>query len=147
MQKIVYKLLTCIILMNILFQFNYSSIIYAVTSATTVTQSTTSGTTASTTEETIDPDQDVTNADDDNLGADINDDSGTLLGPLVEIVRAIGDAIMSILTKCMLGTSFESMMVSWDEVDNSKLSEANTSKTYTESEINEFKNAFGNYQI
>ena len=144
MQKIVYKLLTCIILMNILFQFNYSSIIYAVTSATTVTQSTTSGTTASTTEETIDPDQDVTNADDDNLGADINDDSGTLLGPLVEIVRAIGDAIMSILTKCMLGTSFESMMVSWDEVDNSKLSEANTSKTYTESEINEFKNAFGN---
>ena len=54
MQKIVYKLLTCIILMNILFQFNYSSIIYAVTSATTVTQSTTSGTTASTTEETID---------------------------------------------------------------------------------------------
>ena len=144
MQKIVYKLLTCIILMNILFQFNYSSIIYAVTSATTVTQSTTSGTTASTTEETIDPDQDVTNADDDNLGADINDDSGTLLGPLVEIVRAIGDAIMSILTKCMLGTSFESMMVSWDEVDNSKLSEANTSKTYTESEINEFKNAFDN---
>lgn len=144
MQKIVYKLLTCIILMNILFQFNYSSIIYAVTSATTVTQSTTSGTTASTTEETIDPDQDVTNADDDNLGADINDDSGTLLGPLVEIVRAIGDAIMSILTKCMLGTSFESMMVSWDEVDNSKLLEANTSKTYTESEINEFKNAFGN---
>lgn len=144
MQKIVYKLLTCIILMNILFQFNYSSIIYAVTSATTVTQSTTSGTTASTTEETIDPDQDVTNADDDNLGADINDDFGTLLGPLVEIVRAIGDAIMSILTKCMLGTSFESMMVSWDEVDNSKLSEANTSKTYTESEINEFKNAFGN---
>lgn len=144
MQKIVYKLLTGIILMNILFQFNYSSIIYAVTSATTVTQSTTSGTTASTTEETIDPDQDVTNADDDNLGADINDDSGTLLGPLVEIVRAIGDAIMSILTKCMLGTSFESMMVSWDEVDNSKLSEANTSKTYTESEINEFKNAFGN---
>jgi len=143
-QKIVYKLLTCIILMNILFQFNYSSIIYAVTSATTVTQSTTSGTTASTTEETIDPDQDVTNADDDNLGADINDDSGTLLGPLVEIVRAIGDAIMSILTKCMLGTSFESMMVSWDEVDNSKLLEANTSKTYTESEINEFKNAFGN---
>jgi len=143
-QKIVYKLLTCIILMNILFQFNYSSIIYAVTSATTVTQSTTSGTTASTTEETIDPDQDVTNADDDNLGADINDDSGTLLGPLVEIVRAIGDAIMSILTKCMLGTSFESMMVSWDEVDNSKLSEANTSKTYTESEINEFKNAFDN---
>ena len=130
--------------MNILFQFNYSSIIYAVTSATTVTQSTTSGTTASTTEETIDPDQDVTNADDDNLGADINDDFGTLLGPLVEIVRAIGDAIMSILTKCMLGTSFESMMVSWDEVDNSKLSEANTSKTYTESEINEFKNAFGN---
>ena len=144
MQKIVYKLLTCIILMNILFQFNYSSIIYAVTSATTVTQSTTSGTTASTTEETIDPDQDVTNADDDNLGADINDDFGTLLGPLVEIVRAIGDAIMSILTKCMLGTSFESMMVSWDKVDNSKLSEANTSKTYTESEINEFKNAFGN---
>lgn len=144
MQKIVYKLLTGIILMNILFQFNYSSIIYAVTSATTVTQSTTSGTTASTTEETIDPDQDVTNADDDNLGADINDDSGTLLGPLVEIVRAIGDAIMSILTKCMLGTSFESMMVSWDEVDNSKLLEANTSKTYTESEINEFKNAFGN---
>ena len=144
MQKVVYKLLTCIILMNILFQFNYSSIIYAVTSATTVTQSTTSGTTASTTEETIDPDQDVTNADDDNLGADINDDSGTLLGPLVEIVRAIGDAIMSILTKCMLGTSFESMMVSWDEVDNSKLSEANTSKTYTESEINEFKNAFDN---
>lgn len=144
MQKIVYKLLTCIILMNILFQFNYSSIIYAVTSATTVTQSTTSGTTASTTEETIDPDQDVTNADDDNLGTDINDDSGTLLGPLVEIVRAIGDAIMSILTKCMLGTSFESMMVSWDEVDNSKLLEANTSKTYTESEINEFKNAFGN---
>ena len=130
--------------MNILFQFNYSSIIYAVTSATTVTQSTTSGTTASTTEETIDPDQDVTNADDDNLGADINDDSGTLLGPLVEIVRAIGDAIMSILTKCLLGTSFESMMVSWDEVDNSKLLEANTSKTYTESEINEFKNAFGN---
>lgn len=51
---------------------------------------------------------------------------------------------MSILTKCMLGTSFESMMVSWDEVDNSKLSEANTSKTYTESEINEFKNAFDN---
>ena len=51
---------------------------------------------------------------------------------------------MSILTKCMLGTSFESMMVSWDEVDNSKLLEANTSKTYTESEINEFKNAFGN---
>lgn len=144
MQKVVYKLLTCIILMNILFQFNYSSIIYAATSATAVTQSTTSGTTASTTEETIDPDQDVTNADDDNLGADINDDSGTLLGPLLEIVRAIGDAIMSILTKCMLGTSFESMMVSWDKVDNSKLSEANTSKTYTESEINEFKNAFGN---
>ena len=146
MQKIVYKLLTGIILMNILFQFNYSSIIYAVTSATTVTQSTTSGTTASTTEETIDPDQDVTNADDDNLGADINDDSGTLLGPLVEIVRAIGDAIMSILTKCMLGTSFESMMVSWDEVDNSKLYKSNLFyRVMNEEELDNISNDCINY--
>ena len=67
---------------------------------------------------------------DDNLSSDVDDDTGTILSLLLEMLMAVGDAIMSVLSSCMLGTTFEYVMPKWGELDSSDVAEANTTKNF-----------------
>ena len=142
-KKTAYKMLIFVTLVVIILQYSLIQTVYAVPETNT-TQSTESTNTSQSTEE-IDPDQNYTNEDDDNLRDEVDDDTGTMLNPLIEIVRAIGDAIISILTKCMLGSKGnERVMVKWDELDTSNIASANSTKTFSEDEIAQFKDSKGN---
>lgn len=144
LKSVIYKILICIILVCTLFQYSFINILYAKPVDENGNEiPTAETTTGSTQNETIDQNENVTTTDDNNLSDEVDDDTGTILGPLLEILRAVGDAIMSVLTKCMLGTSFEKVMVKWKELDKSNLAEANTTKTFSQEEIDEFKKWFG----
>ena len=130
LKNIIYKVLVCMILLCLIFPYFYVNIIYAVPVDEDGNEITTTTPDYSEIEENIDPDDAYTNIEDNNLGADVDDDTGTILQALLEVLMAVGDAIMSILTSCMIGTSFENVMVKWSEVDTSNLSEANTTKTF-----------------
>ena len=142
-KKTAYKMLIFVTLVVIILQYSLIQTVYAVPETNT-TQSTEATNTSQSTEE-IDPDQNYTNEDDDNLRDEVDDDTGTMLNPLIEIVRAIEDAIISILTKCMLGSKGnERVMVKWDELDTSNIAIANSTKTFSEDEIAQFKDSKGN---
>lgn len=144
LKNIIYKVLVCMILICLIFPYFYVNIIYAVPvdeNGNEITSTTNPD--YSEIEDNINPDDAYTNIEDNNLGADVDDDTGTILQALLEVLMAVGDAIMSILTSCMIGTSFENVMVKWSEVDTSNLSEANTTKTFSQEEIDEFKNNKG----
>lgn len=144
LRNILNKVLVCMLLTCIIFPYFYINITYAVPvdeNGNEITTSTNPDYTEA--EENINPDDAYTNIEDDNLGADVDDDTGTILQALLEVLMAVGDAIMSILTSCMIGTPFENVMVKWSELDTSNISEANTTKTFSQEEINEFKNNKG----
>ena len=94
-------------------------------------------------QEEIDSNEDITNIDDDNLSDDVDDDTGTMLQPIANLINVIGDSIISILTKCMLGTNHEKVMVKWEKLDTSNVEQANTTKTFSQDEIDEFKDSKG----
>lgn len=132
-KRLIYKIFVCIILLCLIFQFCGSMNILAVPVDENGNEI----------KENIDENQNVTNKDDDNLRSEVDDDTGTMLQPLLELVRAVGDAIISVLSKCMLGTNREKVMVEWSKVNTSNLSEANETKTFSQDEINEFKDLDG----
>lgn len=132
-KKIIYKIFVSIILLCLVFQILEPGITFAVPVDENGNEI----------QEDIDESQNVTNKDDDNLKSEVDDDTGTMLQPLLELVRAVGDSIISILSRCMLGTNREKVMVKWSELDKSNISEANETKTFSQDEINEFKDSSG----
>lgn len=133
-KKVGYKILISIILLCTIFQYCFAGNAYAVPVDENGNEI----------QENIDENENQTNADDDNLQDEVDDDTGTMLQPLLELIRVIGDAVISTLSKCMLGTKNEKVMVKWDKLDTSNIEEANTIKTFSQEEIDEFKDAKGN---
>ena len=146
LKKIFNKTLVCALITCIIFPYFYINIIYAVPvdENGNPTNTETEQTPMQQADENINPNDDYTNTDDGNLSADVDDDTGLLLQILIEILMTVGDALISVLSSCMLGTTFEFVMVEWDELDTSNAIEANTTKTFTQEEIDKFKNNKGN---
>lgn len=132
-KKIIYKIFVSMILLCLIFQILKPEITFAVPVDENGNEI----------KENIDENQNVTNKDDDNLKSEIDDDTGTMLQPLLELVRALGDSIISVLSRCMLGTNREKVMVKWSELDTSNISESNETKTFSQDEIDEFKDSNG----
>ena len=137
------KVLVCTILICLIFPYFYINITYAYPVDSEGNPIDQTEQLPSEIEEVIDPDDEYTNESDDNLSSDVDDDTGTILSLLLEMLMAVGDAIMSVLSSCMLGTTFEYVMPKWGELDSSDVAEANTTKTFTQEEIDKFKNNKG----
>ena len=138
------KVLVCMILICLMFPYLYIDISYAYPVDEEGNPIDQTEQLPSQIEEVIDPDDAYTNSDDDNLSSDVDDDTGTILSLLLEMLMAVGDAIMSVLSSCMLGTTFEYVMPKWGELDSSlDIADANTTKTFTQEEIDKFKNNKG----
>ena len=137
------KVLVCMILICLIFPYFYINITYAYPVDEEGNPVDQTEQLPSQIEEIIDPNDAYTNLDDDNLSAETDDDTGIILQVLLEILITVGDVIMEILSSCMLGTTFKFVMQNWSEFDSIDISEANTTKTFTQEEIDKFKNNKG----
>lgn len=145
LKNVFIKILVCTLIICIIFPYFYINIIYAVPvdEFGNQTNTETEQTPMQEADENINPNDDYTTTDDGNLSADVDDDTGLFLQGLIEILMTVCDAIMSIFSSYMLGTEFEPVMVKFNKLDNSNISEGNTTKTFTQEEIDKFKNNKG----
>lgn len=139
------RLISCILIVVIIFQFLITNSALAVEqdldSSGTVGQET-SGNSGSTAEDIEVPNpEEYDDSTDGNFVEEIDDNVGTILEPLLELLRTVGDAIMSIIDFFMMDDGLNDVMVKKENLP------ANTNTQTVATVVldaSEYNNIFGN---